>query len=69
MAEDCGAVEGAVVLRVVQPAFGVMGVLTPQSKANDMRGAATAHKPASQTLVWLQMEGTSHSEGEPFLSL
>jgi len=38
--EDGDAVEGAVVLRVVQPALEAVGTFTPDADANDVRRAA-----------------------------
>lgn len=40
MGEDSDAVEGAVVLWVVQPALETVGAMTPDPYAHDVRGAA-----------------------------
>lgn len=43
MAEDCGTVEGAIILREVQPALETVRAFTTDTNANDVGRAATTY--------------------------
>ncbi len=61
VAEDGGAVEGAVILWVVQPALGVVRAVPPHPEADDVRGAA--HKRDKHQGIKARQVHSSRQEG------